>query len=58
MTHNKSKSRRERRKADKECSPDLPGNRERLSTSLLIRLAMLVPPAMYACYLIWDLYQP
>lgn len=52
---NKSKLRRERRKGAQLQPQELPANQERKMKGWVLRLIMIVPPALFACYLIWDL---
>jgi len=57
MSFNKSKLRRESKKTNKLEPVEVKQGSDRPRIGSLPRLAMLVPPALYACYLIWDLFR-
>jgi len=55
MGVNKSKMRRERRKTTKsQAQAPVPGQGRPIKPWVM-RLIMMVPPVLYACYLAWDL---
>ena len=57
MGANKSKLRRERKQVVKpQIQAPMP-EQERKIKGWVVRLLMLIPVFLYACYLAWDLYQ-
>jgi hypothetical protein len=58
MGVNKSKLRRERKGAVKErMQQQAEPEQGKPIKPWLMRLIMMVPPVLYACYLVWDMYQ-
>jgi hypothetical protein len=55
MGANKAKLRRERKKLAQSQQKAPPPEQERRVKSWMIRLAFMIPPMLYACYLVWDL---
>jgi hypothetical protein len=54
---NKAKLRREKKQVlPSQQQPQAP-EQERKMKTWVIRLIMLIPPILYACYLVWDMYQ-
>jgi len=57
MGVNKAKSRRERKLAEKPQQQAPVPDQGRKIKAWEMRLLMMIPPVLYACYLIWDMYQ-
>lgn len=55
MGVNKSKLRRERKLAAKRLEQPPAPHEERSVKPWVMRLIMMVPPVLYACYLVWDM---
>lgn len=56
MGVNKAKSRRERKQGEKPQQAPAPDQGRKIK-AWEMRLLMMIPPILYACYLIWDMYQ-
>jgi hypothetical protein len=54
---NKSKLRREKKQVVHPRQQAQAPEQERKMKTWVIRLIMLIPPFLYACYLVWDMYQ-
>ena len=55
MGVNKSKLRRERKLAAKRTEEPPVPQEERSVKPWVMRLIMMIPPVLYACYLVWDM---
>lgn len=55
MGVNKSKRRRERKLAAKRSIQPPDAQEGRPVKPWVVRLLMMIPPVLYACYLVWDL---
>jgi hypothetical protein len=55
MGTNKSKLRRERKKQAQSQPQVSPPEQKRFANGWATRLAFMIPPVLYACYLVWDL---
>lgn len=55
MGVNKSKLRRERKLAAKQSAQPPEPQEGRPIKPWVMRLIMMVPPVLYACYLVWDM---
>jgi hypothetical protein len=55
MGTNKSKLRRERKKQAQSQPQVSPPEQKRFTSGWATRLAFMIPPVLYACYLVWDL---
>jgi len=57
MGMNKSKLRREKKQGVHSQQQAQAPEEEPKIQGWVMRLIMLVPPSLYACYLIWDMYR-
>jgi len=55
MGVNKSKARRERKKEEKLSTQPPAAEQDRQIKPWVMRLIMMIPPVLYACYLVWDM---
>jgi len=55
MGVNKSKARRERKKEEKLSTQPPALEQDRQIKPWVMRLIMMIPPVLYACYLVWDM---
>jgi len=55
MGVNKSKARRERKMEEKLSTQPPALEQDRQIKPWVMRLIMMIPPVLYACYLVWDM---